>query len=154
MLVQVSIRCAQPGELDLLRAIDDESGELFLQHGVDLSALSLSHPFVQAEQESWKRALAEGRAHVATRGDEVLGFSVLDRVDDAPYLEQLSVRLGHMRRGIGSLLLRDALARSGGLLWLTTYAHVPWNAPYYQRFGFRIVPEHACGPGMRITQAC
>jgi len=33
-------------------------------------------------------------------------------------------------------------------LWLTTYAHVPWNAPFYERHGFVAVPESACAPAL------
>lgn len=57
-----------------------------------------------------------------------------------------------MRRGIGAMLVRRALgwaAERGGALWLTTYAHLPWNRPYYERFGFEVVPEAQCGPQMR-----
>jgi hypothetical protein len=32
---------------------------------------------------------------------------------------------------------------------LTTFEHVPWNAPYYERLGFRVVPEELWTEGMR-----
>jgi hypothetical protein len=31
---------------------------------------------------------------------------------------------------------------------LTTFAEVPWNAPYYLRCGFEIVPESLLTPGL------
>jgi hypothetical protein len=34
---------------------------------------------------------------------------------------------------------------AGEALWLTTYAHVPWNRAFYERFGFAVVPESSCG---------
>jgi hypothetical protein len=33
--------------------------------------------------------------------------------------------------------------------WLTTFAEVPWNAPYYLRCGFEIVSESLLTPGLR-----
>ncbi len=58
-----------------------------------------------------------------------------------------------MRRGIGTSLLRRAIAwaaaDSSSRLWLTTWAHVPWNAPFYARHGFVAHPEAACGPELR-----
>jgi len=58
-----------------------------------------------------------------------------------------------MRRGIGTSLLRRAMAwaaaDSSGRLWLTTWGHVPWNAPFYARHGFVAYPEAACGPELR-----
>jgi hypothetical protein len=33
-------------------------------------------------------------------------------------------------------------------LTLTTFTHVPWNAPYYERLGFRPLPEAELTPGL------
>lgn len=33
-------------------------------------------------------------------------------------------------------------------LWLTTYAHLPWNRPFYERAGFAVIPEAQCPPGI------
>jgi GNAT superfamily N-acetyltransferase len=147
----LKLRPARPTELDTLRAIDDESGPMYAAAGVDLSCFDFSHPFVQDEQTRWIRALADGRAHVATLAGEVVGFSVLDTLDGAPYLDQLSVRTAFMRRGIGTSLLSHALrvSEAAGALWLTTYAHLAWNAPYYERAGFRLVADEACGADIR-----
>ena len=51
----------------------------------------------------------------------------------------------HGRRGIGRGLIETAAdwARERGLhdLTLTTFAAVPWNAPYYERLGFTVVAD-------------
>jgi len=74
---------------------------------------------------------------------------MMDRIDGAPYLEQLSIRRTAMRQGLGRRLLQHAIAWAGDEpLWLTTYGHIPWNRPFYERHGFVIVPESACPPGM------
>ena len=63
-----------------------------------------------------------------------------------PYLDQLAVRPRAMRRGIGAALLRQAISWSGDrTLWLTTYSHLSWNGPYYQRHGFVPMPDDTCG---------
>ena len=36
-----------------------------------------------------------------------------------------------------------------GAMTLTTFADVPWNAPYYVRLGVRVVPEQEWTPGLR-----
>ena len=46
----------------------------------------------------------------ADLGGGDVGFAALTRLDGEPYLAQLSIRAGHMRRGIGSALLHAALA--------------------------------------------
>jgi ribosomal protein S18 acetylase RimI-like enzyme len=54
-----------------------------------------------------------------------------------------------MRQGIGRRLLERAIEWAGGeSLWLTTYAHIPWNRPFYERHGFVTIPESACPPGI------
>src|SRR6185437_4966258 len=37
-------------------------------------------------------------------------------------------------------------------LTLTTFAHVPWNAPYYVRCGFRILDDAEVTPGLRAIR--
>ena len=50
-----------------------------------------------------------------------------------------------MRRGMGTALLtaaeRMAEKTRARNLWLTTYRHLPWNAPFYARLGFRVMDE-------------
>jgi predicted N-acetyltransferase YhbS len=66
---------------------------------------------------------------------------------------QVTALPSHARRGIGRALIDHAAAWavSQGLraLTLTTFADVPWNAPYYRRIGFRDLPDAAIGPGLR-----
>jgi hypothetical protein len=36
---------------------------------------------------------------------------------------------------------------------LTTFTDVPWNAPYYQRLGFRRLSDDKLTPGLRAIRA-
>ena len=73
----------------------------------------------------------------------------MDRIDGVPYLEQVSVRRDAMGRGLGRRLLEHAIHWAGREpLWLTTYAHVPWNRPFYERHGFVTIRESACPAGI------
>ena len=83
-----------------------------------------------------------GRALVAVGADDKpVGYLLIDVVDAAAHIEQVSVHPHQARRGIGSELIDEAAswARAQGLraLTLTTYTDVPWNGPYYERLGFR-----------------
>ena len=151
----VAIRPARPDELATLIAIDDDAGTLAAEWGLAVD-VDPSHPFVLAERARWLAAIARGLLEVAQAPDATLvGFAARGFVDDEPYLDQLSVRRGWMRRGIGTTLLGRAVAWAAadpsGRLWLTTWAHVPWNAPFYRRHGFVPHPEAACGPELRAT---
>lgn len=96
----------------------------------------------------------DGRAWVAIDdSDRPVGYLLVDVVDGAAHVEQVSVHPGHARRGLGSALLQTALTWAGrhGLrsITLTTFAEVPWNGPYYQRLGFRVLPEDELSEGLR-----
>ena len=53
----------------------------------------------------------------------------------------MSIEPEHTRRRLGARLLENVCdhARAGGASYiaLTTFDDVPWNAPFYERHGFR-----------------
>ena len=145
----LDIRIARPDELAELVSIDDDASTLYGEAGLAI-ALPDDHPFVRDEQARWNRALHGGTVFVASRDGRMLGFAAIEPLDGASYLDQLSVRRAAMRTGVGRQLLARAMDHAASVpLWLTTYAHLPWNAPWYERVGFRRVPEESCGDGIR-----
>jgi GNAT superfamily N-acetyltransferase len=145
------VRPALPSEIDVLNAIDGDATRLYAEYELSIE-LEPDHEFVRSEVARWSRAAELGRAFLAI--DQLgigVGFAALDVVDDEPYLDQLAVRVAAMRRGVGGRLLAQSAewARTiGHCIWLTTYDHVPFNRPYYERHGYVVVPEHGCGPGI------
>jgi len=147
-----SLRPALPSEIEVLNAIDDDATTLYAEYGLPIE-LGLGSAFARAELARWLRAAELGRALLAVADTGAgVGFAALDLVDGEPYLDQLAVRVAAMRCGIGGRLLASsaewARAAGGSALWLTTYAHVPFNRPFYERRGYVVVPEAACGPGI------
>lgn len=105
--------------------------------------------------EQYRRA---GRAWVAVDAeDRPAAYLVAEPVDGALHIEQISVHPDFAHRRIGRTLLSYAgeRAREEGLagLTLTTFAEVPWNAPYYGRLGFRVLEEAELTPGLRKIRA-
>ncbi|GHE14531.1 GNAT family N-acetyltransferase [Klenkia taihuensis] len=127
------IRRAEDDDLPQLPAIEAAADELFVPLGVD----DLPPPATAAERARSWRVLVAGRPPV--------GFAVLEQLDGAVHLEQLSVHPGHGRRGVGGALVEAAVAeaRAAGAdrLTLCTYADVPWNGPFYARHGFVEDPD-------------
>jgi GNAT superfamily N-acetyltransferase len=147
------IRSALPDDIDTLTAIDDDATALYAAYGLAIE-LAPEHPFARAERARWQQSAAHGRAFLAVdAAGKGLGLAVLDIVDDEPYLDQLAVRVSDMRRGIGRHLLERgtdwARAAGGSAIWLTTYDHLPFNRPFYERHGFVVVPDAACGRAIR-----
>jgi len=58
----------------------------------------------------------------------------------------------HGRRGLGRALLEAVLGWAGDAgyhgVTLTTFRDVSWNAPYYERMGFRALEADEIGPGL------
>jgi len=147
-----SLRAGRPEDLDLLHDIDEDAGAVFREVGISF-ALTPEHPFVLAEVARWTAALSAGRVWLAVTAEGTpVGFAACGFVDGEPYLDQVAVRTAHARRGAGKLLLQQAILWSGARpLWLTTYAHIAWNGPYYERAGFQVVSESECGPELRAV---
>ena len=142
-----ALRAARIDELETLCDIDCDASRLFERAGLTLSSPN-DLELAAAERKRWLDCLHSGTTVMATDcADEPVGFAALTVLDGEPYLEQLSVRMHAMRRGIGSRLLRaaESIARQmpTRALWLTTYRHLPWNRLFYEKGGFRVVsPEH------------
>jgi GNAT superfamily N-acetyltransferase len=146
------IRLARPDDLPALIDIEREAGGLF--RDVDMAAIADDDPGSVAELAVYQR---DGRAWVSVDdGDRPVAYLVAEVVDGCAHIEQVSVRPSHARRGLGSALIEELAAWAGsrGLpaLTLTTFVAVPWNAPYYERLRFRVLPDAEIGDGLRAIR--
>ena len=75
-----------------------------------------------------------------------MGYLLARIVEANAHVDQVTVHPADARQGLGRELLAAVADWAGtrGLtgLTLTTYATVSWNAPYYQKLGFRTLPEN------------
>jgi GNAT superfamily N-acetyltransferase len=79
----------------------------------------------------------DGEAHL-------IGWLIMyDRPNGDTWIGQISVHADHMGRGYGKPLLAAAIDRCRHLerrsIVLNTQSDVPWNQPWYERFGFVVV---------------
>ncbi|MEY2431026.1 MAG: hypothetical protein QOC92_751 [Acidimicrobiaceae bacterium] len=119
-----------------------------------MTDIAAAEPFSVEELRVY---LAGERVWVMVQEDAIVGYALVDIVDGLAHLEQLSVDPRHGRRGYGAALLAHVRewARDHPLaaVTLTTFEHVPWNAPYYARHGFRVLDDHELGPELRQLRA-
>jgi len=149
MQTQDVMREATPQDLAALRELERAAGAPFRGLGMDVVADD-EPPSVTKLSEFQ----ADGRAWVWTDSDDVpVAYILVDVIDDEAHIDQVSVHPDHARQRLGQRLLDhvEAWAQTRGLasLTLTTYGHVPWNAPYYARLGFDALEESAIGPGLQ-----
>ena len=144
-----TIRSARPEDLPVLQEIERAAGAPF--HDLGMSGVADDEPPSLAALSVFQR---HGRAWVATdEADRPVAYLLADVVDGNAHVEQVSVHPHHARQGLGRALLDAVTAWAGrsGLpaTTLTTFTDVPWNAPYYQRLGFRVLAESELTDGLR-----
>lgn len=143
------IRPAVPADLPLLQDIERAAGEPF--RAVGMAAVADDEP---PGIDLLDRYLRAGHAWVTEDATgRPVAYLIYDEVDGAAHIEQVSVHPVAAGRGVGRALIEHLAGRAAraGLagLTLTTFADVPWNAPYYTRLGFRTLAESELTDGLR-----
>lgn len=147
------IRTARPDDIAALRRLEVAAGKAFAQVGMAKVAGDEALP--ADEMLTFQR---DGRAWVtADEDDQPIAYLLALWVDGVAHVEQVSVDPAHAGHGIGAALIEHVAgwARSQGspALTLTTFAEVAWNAPYYERLGFRRLADDELTPGLRAIRA-
>lgn len=148
-LKHIDVRLARPEDLPALPGIETSGDIAFRAAGMDLVADA-----EPADPTAYQPAWRAGRLWVACdRTGRPIGFVRVEIVDDLPHVEQVSVLPSHAGRHTGAWLLAVAAdwARDVGYprMTLRTFSEVPWNGPYYQRLGWRVLPDDAGGPQLQ-----
>ena len=146
------IRLAEPDDIAVLPSVEKQAVRLFQEW---LAATGLTPAGLEevSTVEEFEEARKRGHLWVALAPDgEVIGFALVIILDQCAHLDELDVVPEHGRKGVGSKLLAIVCqwAREAGYskVTLSTFRHVPWNAPFYASKGFRVVdpqrlwPEH------------
>ena len=143
------IRAGDRHDLAVLQDIERAAGRWFRDVGMDEIAEDEppSHETLDGYARSGGLWVTDG----PERGP--VAYALVEKVDGNTHIEQLSVHPDHARRGLGRALIEHIAARAAAegapALTLTTFAEVPWNAPYYERCGFRRLAGDELTPGLR-----
>jgi GNAT superfamily N-acetyltransferase len=136
------IRPPRRDELEALVAIERKAGALFTTVGM---------PEIAYDDPELDPFRAGGHAWVAVDADDrPVAYLISAVVDGCAHVEQVSVAPAHARRGLGAALIDHlaavAAAEGRPAVTLTTFRDVAWNAPYYERLGFRVIAPAEQGP--------
>lgn len=131
-------RLATPEDVPFLPNIEEVACQLFLQYEITADL-----PLYLTPLEDFYEAQKHGLLWVATVDETPVGFALVEMIGGLPHLEELDVLPDYGRQGIGANLVRTICdwARESGIpaITLTTFRDIPWNAPFYQKLGFRIL---------------
>jgi GNAT superfamily N-acetyltransferase len=143
------IRLARAEELGALPEIEREAAARFAPYGLAEPLSAILTPL-----DSLREGARADRLWVAADvNDRPVGFALADEVGGNAHLDELDVHPAHGRRGLGTALVEAvchwATASGYRAITLTTLRHIPWNAPWYQRLGFRLLEEHELSAALR-----
>jgi GNAT superfamily N-acetyltransferase len=155
----VHVRPCRVDEIELLGPIDASANPLFAAFGHPEFGL---HATIEpVPHELAIAAILDDRLLccdlVGPAGDVVLIGWVLmfDRLNGDTSIGQISVHADHMGNGYGAPLLLAAIdrcrRRKRRSIVLNTQTDVPWNRPWYERFGFVVVPPEEWDADMHET---
>jgi GNAT superfamily N-acetyltransferase/uncharacterized damage-inducible protein DinB len=148
---EYAIRLAEPDDIPSLASVERRAVRLFegWTARTGLTPQILDHV---SSVEELDEARQRGHLWVATRGGEVVGFAQAMILDGVAHLDEIDVVPEHMRKGVGSRLVetvcRWAVNAGYSKISLSTFRDVPWNRPFYESRGFRVVdpggllPQH------------
>lgn len=147
------LRPARGSDVPGMAAVEVNAAQRFREVG--LFEIADAEP---AEPAFVRKIIEEGVAIVAVDADDrPVGFILAGTLDGAMHIHELSVHLDVQRRGIGAALIEAvrerAAASSLPALTLSTFRDVEWNAPYYERLGFRVVDRTMWTPGFEWLHA-
>ncbi|MCE1117137.1 MULTISPECIES: GNAT family N-acetyltransferase [Pseudomonas] len=150
----MTVRPTLATDLPLLPTIERSAAQAFRQYPT-LAWLADSEVMDEAAHAAFAGA---GTSWVAVDAeDRPLGFLCATRVDAVLHIDELSVRQDAQGQGLGRQLLDRAVgvARQLGLqaVTLTTFGEVPWNGPFYQRYGFERLGDGALDQRLRAILA-
>jgi N-acetylglutamate synthase-like GNAT family acetyltransferase len=73
--------------------------------------------------------------------NEILGVMGIQFKGDVTLIRHAYVRTGNRNKGIGSKLLGNLYAKSKTPVLIGTWAAADWAVTFYQKHGFRLLPE-------------
>jgi len=139
--VNISITKPKIEHLAILPEIELAAAQMFTLE--DLPEPLRSSPTKESE---FLKARANGLLWVALDQEDLpRGFLLSQLVDDSLHIKEMDVHPDSARQGIGRKLLEhvfvEAAERGFSRITLTTFRHLPWNAIFYKKMGFHVIPS-------------
>lgn len=139
---EVRIRAGTLADLSHLETIERETAAMFPP---SLLPPQAAQPLPRARLAHSVAASLLWVADLCDSGP--VGFVMCERHAGCLHIAEMDVRPSHGRRGIGTRLLLHACAAARELgcraATLTTFLHLPWNAPFYAKHGFAVISPAA-----------
>jgi GNAT superfamily N-acetyltransferase len=145
-----TIRLSRRAEVALLPEIERQASQRFAGQAAELG-LSMDPASAAHSAPVLLAANDDGRLWVAAdEQGQLVGLALVRELGLFAHLDELDVLPAHGRQGLGSALLETvcewAGSRGFSAVTLSTFRDVAWNAPFYARRGFAVVPPSELPP--------
>lgn len=110
----------------------------------------------QEEPLTIQQWLVLGNVYLVEVKDSPVGFIAAHPLDNTIYIAEIAVHADNQNNGLGEMLLQTVFrwavdraryeGSSKARVSLTTYPDVPWNGPWYQKYGFAETEASEVGP--------
>lgn len=151
-MAEITIRAAIPADVPHLPDVERRAARRFESTG-----LNAIYDGIVTSIESFEAGQREERLWVAADGDMPVGFALASQLGDHAHLNEIDVLPEYGRRGIGAALVERVCAwavdQGFEAVTLSTHINIAWNAPFYARLGFEILPPEALTPPLRDLRA-
>ncbi|MEL7512221.1 MAG: GNAT family N-acetyltransferase [Cyanobacteria bacterium J06554_3] len=160
-----TVRLANAEEIECLPAIEQAAATRFLPYLDQLEITAdllegLTPPrflhCAQQEKRLWVAVVDSPSSHSPAAQNTVsqpVGFIVAKVLPSSYFIVELDVHPDFGRLGIGSALVeaccKSAASQNHSQVTLTTFRHIPWNIPFYQRLDFQILPANRWSPEIK-----
>lgn len=150
-----SIRKGTREDAPLLGAIEHAAAAAFkgrAELGVSTYSLDNVAPveFIEGRAD-------EGLLFVLTFEGQPVGFAFGSWAGKDLYLGEVDVHPDHAGKKLGRALVETwvahGVAHGAARITLSTFTDIPWNRPYYERMGFRMLAAHEWNDWMREDMA-
>lgn len=136
----IRIRLASADEIHKVAPVELAAAEAYRTIGMDV--IADDEPISESKL---LQAVKEQRLWFAVEYGVLKAYLLGDFLPQSLHIDQVTVHPDASRRGLGALMIEsvsaDPRSKERGLITLTSFANVPWNAPYYERIGFTDIAE-------------
>lgn len=146
------IRLAQDDDAECIRKIELEAAKKF--KGLGLIDHLLEQSFCQ---EKLKELITQEQVWVVSSPTLPVGFIIMSILGQEAYLEEISVLPQYGGQGLGTKMIDTVCqwSKSKRLnsVLLSTFRNVRWNAPFYEKLGFKILCSQEWSQEMHKIQS-
>ena len=135
----IEVRALKKADHSAVEKIASEASDIFYEWAIENGDVFTGFPDFTSHS-----LFNLGECLVAVVEGHVAGYVFYKTCDDYLYIVELDVHKNFRGNKLGILLIQSAMEEKAKFrkLVLTTYEHVPWNAPYYSKnLDFKIMAD-------------